>query len=329
MNNQLLHTPEGVRDIFPEEYKKKRIMKEKLLELIRSHGFEDIETPTFEFFDVFSAGIGTTPSRELYKFFDKEGNTLVLRPDFTPSIARAFAKMYYDVTEPVKLCYSGSTFVNNSDLQGRLKESTQVGVEMYNDDSAKSDAHMIELMIECMLCAGFEEFTVSVGNVEFFRGLCEEFGIGREDEAALRENLSNKNLFTADAMLSKLDIDEDKKKLILQIPEVFGSKDVLHKFDSIIQNERSVNAINRLVTIYDILDKKDMSKYISFDLGMLSKYHYYTGVIFRAYTFGSGDALIKGGRYDNLLREFSKDAPATGFCISLDELLVALSRIKR
>lgn len=326
--NRLLHTPEGVRDIYPEECKKKRIMKERLLELIREHGFEDIETPTFEYFDVFASNIGTTPSKDLYKFFDKEGNTLVLRSDFTPSIARAFAKLYYNVSDPVKLCYSGNTFVNASELQGKLKESTQVGVEMFNDDSAKCDAMMIVLMALCMKKAGFKDFTISIGNVEFFKGLCEEYGIGDEDEANLRELLSNKNIFGANKILSELDIAPDAKDVILSIPKVFGSNDVLKSFKERIKNKRSIKAIERLDEIYSIIKENNLEDYITFDLGMLSKYHYYTGVIFRAYTFGSGDAVMKGGRYDNLLSQFSKDAPATGFVINLDELLSALSKVK-
>ena len=84
-----IHTPEGVRDVFSEECKKKRTLQRKIEKVFQAYGYQEIETPTFEFFDVFSREVGTTPSRELYKFFDREGNTLVLRPDFTPSIARA------------------------------------------------------------------------------------------------------------------------------------------------------------------------------------------------------------------------------------------------
>ena len=87
MSQKLLHTPEGVRDIYGKEYVCKLHVEDRLMETIHLYGYEDIQTPTFEFFDVFSKEIGTTPSKELYKFFDKEGNTLVLRPDFTPSIA--------------------------------------------------------------------------------------------------------------------------------------------------------------------------------------------------------------------------------------------------
>ena len=94
MKRNFLHKPEGVRDIYNSECARKRILQEGLHELFRQYGYHAIETPTFEFFDIFSQEIGTTPSKDLYKFFDREGNTLVLRPDITPSIARCVAKYY-------------------------------------------------------------------------------------------------------------------------------------------------------------------------------------------------------------------------------------------
>ncbi|MGN0361380.1 MAG: ATP phosphoribosyltransferase regulatory subunit, partial [Bilifractor sp.] len=86
-----MHTPEGVRDIFGRECDRKRFLERQIEKLYRSYGYQSIETPGFEFFEVFSKEVGTTPSRDLYKFFDRDGNTLVLRPDFTPSVATARA----------------------------------------------------------------------------------------------------------------------------------------------------------------------------------------------------------------------------------------------
>ena len=130
MNKSLLHTPEGVRDVYGEEYARKLFVEKKLHDTIHLYGYQDIQTPTFEFFDVYSKEIGTTPSSQLYKFFDKEGNTLALRPDFTPSCARCAAKYFMDETAPLRFTYSGSTFTNTSNLQGKLKEVTQMGAEL-------------------------------------------------------------------------------------------------------------------------------------------------------------------------------------------------------
>ena len=118
MIDRLLHTPDGVRDILDKECARKQALEKHLHKVFTSYGYQDLETPTFEFFDVFSREVGTTPSRELYKFFDREGNTLVLRPDFTPAIARAAAKYYQEEQKAVRLCYQGNTYINNVSYQG-------------------------------------------------------------------------------------------------------------------------------------------------------------------------------------------------------------------
>ncbi|MBO4902527.1 MAG: ATP phosphoribosyltransferase regulatory subunit [Lachnospiraceae bacterium] len=326
MKEKLLHTPEGVRDIYGEEYAGKVRLQEKLLHKFHLYGYEDIQTPTFEFFDIFSSNIGTIPSKELFKFFDKEGNTLVLRPDFTPSIARCVAKYYMDEKMPVRFCYLGNTFINVSDLQGRLKESTQVGVELINDNSAYADAEMIALMIESLQCANLRDFQITVGNVEFFKGLCEEYGIDPDTEMDLREYISNKNYFGAESILDAARTPSEVKEKILKVTELFGSIDTVLKARDFVHNQRSLDALLRLEQIHEILRSQNMEQYLTYDVGMLSKYHYYTGVIFRAYTYGSGDAIMKGGRYDNLLSSFGKDASAIGFAVVLDDLYLSLRR---
>ena len=326
LDKRLLHTPEGVRDIYGSELLLKLKLQQQLLMMLHEYGYQDIETPTIEFFDVFSSRIGTIPSNELYKFFDKEGNTLVLRPDFTPSIARCAAKYYMEDESPLRFCYCGNTFINNSDFQGRLKESTQIGAELINDDSCEADAEIILMMIEALKRAGLEEFQITVGNVEYFKGLCDEYAIEGEAELDLREMISNKNFFGASDIMDALSIPDENKEKILRINDLFGSivKISLAKKD--VRNERSLKALERLQKIYEIIKEKSLEGYLSFDLGVLSKYHYYTGIIVNAFTYGAGDAVIKGGRYDNLLSEFGKKAPAVGFAIVADRLVSVLRK---
>lgn len=201
MGKRLVHTPEGVRDIYGKEYANKQNIQKLFGEILHRYGYQAIQTPTFEFFDVFSREIGTTPSKELYKFFDKEGNTLVLRPDFTPSIARCAAKYFMDETIPLRFCYSGNNFINTSDLQGKLKETTQMGAELLGDASPEADAEMLAMLVEALRNAGLQEFQVSVGQIEYFKGLCANAALDEETELALREFISNRNEFGAQELL--------------------------------------------------------------------------------------------------------------------------------
>lgn len=328
MNNRLLHTPEGVRDIYGEEFEKKLVVENKLMDEIRLYGYKNIQTPTFEFFDVFSREIGTTPSKELYKFFDKENNTLVLRPDFTPSIARCAAKYFCEEEEPLRFCYQGNTFTNTSNLQGKLKETTQLGVELLNDPSIEADAEMISLVIHSLLSIGLTQFQVTIGEVEFFKGLCEEAGLDEETEMNLRTCISNKNYFAAQELLENRGVQEPYKSKLLKVADMFGEMCSLDEAMKLVTNKRSKQAIERLKSLQTLLDAYGVSQYISFDLGMLSKYHYYTGVIFKAYTYGVGEAIVKGGRYDSLLHQFGKDSAAIGFCLVVDTICEALARQK-
>lgn len=326
MSKRLLHTPEGVRDIYGKEYARKLAVEHTLQKTVWSYGYESIQTPTFEFFDVFSRRIGTTPSKELYKFFDKEGNTLVLRPDFTPSIARCAAKYFMDESAPVRFCYTGNTFTNTSNLQGKLKEVTQLGAELINDNSVEADAEMISLVVEALKSTGLNRFQVTIGQVEYFRGLCQEAGLDEETEEALREYVSGKNYFAVQELLEERRVEEPYKSIFLKVADMTGNMTSLAEARALVRNPRSLEAVARLERLYELLELYGTAHFVAFDLGMLSKYHYYTGVIFKAYTYGIGDALVKGGRYDSLLRQFGKEAPAVGFVVVIDDLLEALSR---
>lgn len=328
MMDKLLHTPEGVRDIYNSECETKMSLERNLKSRIHRYGFRDIQTPTFEFFDIFSKERGTVPSKDMYKFFDREGNTLALRPDITPSIARCVAKYYKEESMPIRLCYCGSTFINNSSYQGKLKETTQLGAELINDASVEADAEMIVLTVECLKLSGLEEFQVEIGQADFFKGLVEEATLKDDEVEQLRVLIENKNLFGVEELISEKQIEEPVKKVFLQLTELFGSIEIVSSIKSIIKNKRAIKAIERLEQLYDLLKAYGVEKYISFDLGMLSKYNYYTGIIFRAYTNGTGDAVITGGRYDTLVSQFGKDAPAIGMAVLVDQLLTALSRQK-
>ena len=193
MNQNLIHTPVGVRDIYGQENYKKQRMEEKIHSILMRYGYEDIQTPAFEFFEVFSRDIGTTNERELYKFFDKEGNTLVLRPDFTPSIARCAAKYFSEEKNPIRFSYLGNTYTNTNELQGKLKEMTEMGAELIGDDSVEADAEIIAMVVDSLLTCGLEQFQISVGDVEYFKGLCQEVGLSEETERDLRDYISIKN----------------------------------------------------------------------------------------------------------------------------------------
>ncbi len=328
MGRQLLHTPEGVRDIYAKECARKLAVEGRIRKIFHLYGYQDIETPTFEFFDIFKEERGSAGSREMYKLFDRENNTLVLRPDMTPSIARCVAKYFMDEAGPLRLCYLGATYLNAASYQGRLNEATQTGVELIGDDSSDGDAEMVAMVIDALKSTGLQEFQVELGQVEFYRGLVEEAGLNADTQEQLRELIENKNYFGVDELLTGQAMPERHKQAFLKLPELFGDIGQIRLARSMTSNQRALRAIGRLERVQEILDGYGLGGYVSYDLGMLSKYSYYTGIIFKAYTYGMGEYLVTGGRYDKLLMQFGKDAPAVGFAIVVDRLMQALSRQK-
>lgn len=326
MYQSLLHTPEGVRDIYGTEYAGKLMLESRLHDAIRLFGYQDIQTPTFEYFDVFSKEIGTTPSSMLYKFFDKDGNTLVLRPDFTPSCARCAAKYFMNEKTPLRFTYSGNTFTNNSSLQGKLKEVTQMGAELILDGSVQADAEMILMVIEALKASGLQDFQITIGEVEYFQGVCSQAGISDTDADRLRDAILAKNYFNAREILEESGVRKDYAKVLLRLADTVTATDSLAEAKQLVDNERSLLAIERLEKLYELLANCGAEKYVHFDLGLLSKFHYYTGILFKGYTYGVGDAIVSGGRYDKLLSYFGKNAPAIGFVIVVDDLMEALKR---
>ena len=226
----------------------------------------------------------------MFKFFDRDNNTLVLRPDMTPAVARCVAKYFMDDPMPLRLCYLERTFKNNSSYQGRLKERAETGAELIGDDSEDADAEMIAMVIDSLRQAGLKEFQVELGQVAFYRSLLKEAGLEEEVEEELNQYIENKNYFAVEGLLKNQPVDE------------------------------------RLEKVHSILESRGLEAYVSYDLGMLSRYQYYTGIIFKAYTYGTGDYIVTGGRYDKLLVQFGKDTPAVGFVIVVDQLMAALSR---
>ncbi len=324
----MMHTPEGVRDLFGKECESKLKMEATLRETLKLYGFKDIQTPTFEYFDVFSGERGTASSRDMFKFIDRDNDTLVLRPDITPSIARCVGKYFRDEDVQVRLCYKGNTFINGASYQGKLKEVTQVGAELINDGSADADVEMVALTVECLLKSGLTEFQVDVGHAGFLRGLMEEAELDEEEQVRLKEYMWSKNPFGIEEMMAEKALGDDLKELFVKLPGLFCDKECIAYAKARTNHPGTREAIHRLERICELINLYGMEQYVNVDLGMMSQYGYYTGLILKAYTYGTGEAVATGGRYDALLGQFGKEAPAIGMVIVVDQLMAALARQK-
>lgn len=223
----------------------------------------------------------------------------------------------------------GNTFINSNAYQGRLKETTQCGAELIGDGTVAADAEILAMVVESLLSSGLKEFQISVGHAQFFRGLAEAAGLDEEQQQELRELLANKNYFGVEEMVEGMHLNDTLKKLFsllgsfeTQVEELAEAKSLASDYPNILSAITDLEKLGSFLRLYGI------EKYVSFELGIISNYHYYTGIIFAGYTFGTGEPVVKGGRYDRLLTYFGRKAPAIGFAIVVDQLLSALSRQK-
>lgn len=337
IEEQLLHTPEGMRDIYDEECANRKAVSEKILAAMHQNGYVDVITPGIEFFDVFRKERGTVPGNEMFRFFDRDGNTLVLRPDITPSIARMVGKYYGDHAGVLRLCYEENTYVNYNGYQGKLKETTQIGIEQIGEDSIYADAEVVVTAIQAMLAAGLTEFQIEIGSAAFYRELMELTTLDDAEVTELRNLIEEKYSFGVETFLleHREQVPEAVSGVIAALPECFGTMEQLMQmpvYQTITEDavfEKVADAFRRLQKLREVLALYDYQDYLTFDLGMPGKLGYYTGIILRGYTYGTGEAILSGGRYDHLMGQFGKDAPAVGLAVNLDILMSALMRQKK
>ena len=328
MSKWKIYTPEGVQDILFEECYTKREMEEAIRRLFRSCGYYEIETPTIEFYDTFSAEENLTPQETMFKFFDKQGRILVMRPEATIPVARVAATKLKDASYPLRFSYLGNMFRYNELGGGKYNEFTQAGVEILGISSTEADAEVISTAIQAVKAAGMQNFQIDIGQVEFFKGLMEESRLSEQDAEQIRILIDRKDYIGIEELVKKHDMNSGLKELILELPRLFGSNDVLDRVAKITSNPRSLNALENLRQVLDILEDAGLGNYVSVDLGMVQSHNYYTGIIFRGFTYGVGFPILSGGRYDKLVEKFGKKCAATGFSIGINMIMTALERQK-
>lgn len=326
MSKWKIYTPDGVQDIMYEECFAKRSLEQKLRTLFRNCGYNEIETPVIEFYDVFASDEAAIPQENMFKFFDQQGRILVLRPDITIPVARITATKCREEAYPLRFSYIGDVFRYNDYGGGKQNEFTQAGVELLGVNTQESDAEVISIAINSLKAAGLKNFQVDIGQAEFFNGLMEETGLPEDDTAKVRMLIARKDYVGLEDFLNSHEIREDLKKLIFDLPGLFGSVDVIDKVKALTLNDRSKEALENIRQVLEILEDYGLGEYVSVDLGMLRGLSYDTGIIFRGFTYGVGFPILTGGRYDKLVGEFGKSCPATGFSLGINLIMMALQR---
>lgn len=309
-----VNTPEGTRDRLFAECQERRQVQAKLTRLFRQRGFLEVSTPDTEFYDLFALSGSAIPQERMLKVGDPSGKICVMRPDSTTPIARVAATKLKFLPLPQRLYYDQTVYRSNPAHNGGSREIPQCGVELIGAAGKKADLEIIVTAIDALRACGAARFHVELGHAGFFRDLAARMELGEEKQEEMRALIEGKNFAALNTLLAPYEGDAACAAL-KQLSRLFGGAEVLDEAEKLAGR---TDAVDYLRALYDELSAAGYGPYVRFDLGMVHQIDYYTGVVFRGYVEGAGEAVLSGGRYDNLVEVFGREAQATGFAVDVD-----------
>jgi ATP phosphoribosyltransferase regulatory subunit len=312
--------PPGTQILIGRAARRRRAIEQAICSVFEGWSYEEIVPPIFDYYDVFIKGMGTGLEEQVYRFIDRDGNILALRPEFTSLVAKTVVTRFSKTTKPIRLYYSGEVLRFEKPRGGRQREFAQIGVEHFGSTGKSSDIEILLIAVEAFQRLGIHDFQINLGSVDFFGGIVDRFELSEVEMADLKQVLNRKDQSGLESLLQRLSIEERRKEILRTIPRLTGGREVLREARSLIRNQRSVQALDHLEEILTVFENLELSRHLTIDLGEIQGFDYYTGILFRAYVPQLGFEVANGGRYDGLPATFGEDLPAVGFSFSLDRL---------
>lgn len=313
--------PAGVRDYLPFAVDKLRAIERRVLDCMAGWGYRQIMTPTMEYYDTVGVA-SSTSDQKLFKLLNNRGTTMVLRSDMTAPIARVVASLLKEEPLPLRLSYHANVFRAIEEEAGREAEFFQTGVELVGDDSPDADAEVVALAVASLQAAGVKSFKIAVGHVGFLNGLLEEAVPDREDiQEALKAGLLHRDYVGYRETLAQLSLSAEQRDELEGILRLRGGKEICGQALELSGNPLAQTSIRHLCQVWEALEDFGVAEHVMIDLTMIGDFSYYTGMTFEGYAAELGFPVCSGGRYDNLLQQFGRPAPATGFSLKTNRIL--------
>jgi len=319
--------PKGVKDLFGAPAAQLQAMSDRLRRHFSAWGYDEVVPPTFEYFDTLALGAGPRLEEGMYRFFDREGQALALRPDLTVPIARIAATKRADHPLPQRYAYVASVFRYEDPLGAQQREFYQAGAELIGTATAHADAEMLALAVEAIRTVGIQQFRLSLGHIGFFRSLLADLSLSADEAVAITRAVDSRNVPALRRILDQLDVADERRRILGELPNLCGGPEILDRARRLVLPAHPAwQAIDHLAETYRLLDAYGLGNVVMIDLGEVRGMEYYTGIIFEAFAVGSGYAIASGGRYDELLARFGADWPAVGFALLLERAMRVLER---
>lgn len=314
-----IKVPKGLRDSFSKTCKAKKQIQSELEQLFTSYGYEEIQTPTIEYYQTYYKAFETLEDRNMYKFCDQDGEILTLRMDMTVPIARAITSHMSFQEFPIRLQYCENVYRVNQTWTGNQNEITDCGIELIGMDE-NSDIEVVTCALDSMRCLNPKSYIVEIGNVQFFKTACEELQLKKEVNQKLADLIDRKSMVELEEYLETISIPSKAKAFFLQLPLLAGKEQILDIAYDISFTDKLKKIVIQLKKLYKNLKQLGYEKEVTFDFGKVPHLNYYTGIIFEGFFEGIGRAILSGGRYDHLYERFGLAQPACGFSIKINKI---------
>lgn len=321
--------PDGVEEILPPRAQQMECLRRQWLDLYRSWGYDLVVPPLIEFVESLLAGMGNQDlDLQTFKLTDQlTGRLMGIRADMTPQVARIDAHSLKRQGS-VRLCYAGSVLHTKAASLSASRSPFQVGAELYGHAGCESDVEIICLMLETLRCAELPTPHVDIGHVGIYRELAKLANLSRAQEADLFAAMQRKAIDEIKSLVSACVSDKKLKNYFIKLPTLVGGSEALKKACKLFADLPVIlTAINDLEKIVEQVKIRYNSAELYFDLSELRGYHYHSGVVFAAYLPGQGQAIAKGGRYDDIGELFGRARPATGFSVDMKQVINLLATL--
>lgn len=315
--------PQGIEDLLPEQAVQAEKLRRELLDFYHSWGYQLIIPPFIEYLDSLLTGTGHDLDLQTFKLIDQlSGRLLGVRADMTPQAARIDAHRL-ERQAPSRLCYLGTVLRTLPDGFVGSRSLLQVGAELFGHTGAESDVEILELMVGTLALSGVEDVYIDLGHVGIYRGLACDAGLNEDQEAVLFEALQRKAIPEINEFLGRLDLSTAQRERIAGLATLNGDRDVLERARALLEGsgEAVQSALDNLVTIAALAQRRLPQLSLHFDLAELRGYQFHTGAVFAAFVPDRGQEIARGGRYDEIGKVFGRARPATGFSTDLRMLM--------
>jgi ATP phosphoribosyltransferase regulatory subunit len=309
--------PVGHRDLLFDEAAWIRKTDSAMAAVFSSAGYREVIPSAVEFYALYERGHQSARQRAL-RFLDRDDRLVALRADFTPAVARMVAGPLAEIPLPLRVWYAGTVFRKTENLRGAFRETVQVGAELIGDGTSESDAGILGLMLRCLEAAGAGKVSLHLNHAGIFRGILRELNLQAGAVEGLQAEIDRKDVRGLAEKLTSLGIPQEMQRQVQGLARCIGPAPVLDEAYALVTNAESRSGILSLGNLARRLELENVS--VTFDLAEMDDLEYYTGIMFTAFLPAQNREVCKGGRYDSLLAEFGREAPAIGFSISLDAL---------